>query len=555
MAGIKKNRKIIFIILAILTVVVVAGLIFWDSVKYPLIRKEATDQVFEKSKGLYRMQYDKLDLDEVSGFLRVTNLRITPDTAMFSQQISEEKNLPLLIDIKIPELIVRGVKTPEAMINKSIEGRRLEIKNPQVHCYYHKPEKDSAVSGTNKEIYEQLLGNLNLISADSIDISDATLTISDFIDKRELLKLDSINVQLLDVLIDSTHQSDSSRFYFSKSAHASIASVSFGTKNKTYDFKMDSVDFDTDKKVLFLHTFRVIPLMSEKAFAKFSKVQKDRLNIAARNITVSEIDIPALSRGDLIAEEMKLGSIMLHLSKDLSYPHDGKNRVGTYPQQALMKVPFPVYIKTLIAGPADIEVKQKNPKSDESGTLEFKESSIQATNVTNMESRINKDNHLKIAAHTKFMGLTNVKADFDLILNNKDGRFSLKGTASGFNATELNKVLIPLGLAKVESAQVNQLRFDLKLSDYQGTGTVVLLYKDLKMTLLKKDSIEQKLEKKKLASFISNVILKDANPDKKDTRIAHPVFERDKVRSFWHLIWFTIFTGVKETVGMNKGKS
>jgi hypothetical protein len=65
--------------------------------------------------------------------------------------------------------------------------------------------------------------------------------------------------------------------------------------------------------------------------------------------------------------------------------------------------------------------------------------------------------------------------------------------------------------------------------------------------------VEQKLEKKKLASFISNIILKDANPGKnKEVRVAHPVFERDPVKSFWNLIWFTLFTGVKETVGMEK---
>lgn len=553
MIGAKQNRRVWPIIIIIAIILAVLGYLYWNSIKYRLIRKEATDQVFEKSKGLYRMHYDNLNLDEVSGFLQVTNLRLTPDTAMFSQSVADKKNQPFLFDITIPELTVTGVKTPEAMLNRNVEGRRLEIKTPQVLAYYSKAEEDTIGDGRQKEIYEQLLGNLNLIRADSIDISNASIKMVDFKTERAMVNADSISIHMLDVFIDSTHQSDSSRFYFARKTAVHINKISWEAKNKTYDFAINKVDFSTEEKSFRIGSFILNPLMSEKAFAKFSKVQKDRLNIRSGKVAVENIDIAALQRGEFKADQMKIDNIMLHLFRDLSYPHDGKNRVGTYPQQALMKVPFPLYIKTLIAGPADIELKQKNPKSDETGRIQFKESGIHATNVTNMNELISNDNHCRIKARTKFMGLTQVDADFDLLLKNKDGRFGLKGTASGFDATGLNIILAPLGLAKIESANVKQLRFDLKLTDYQGTGTVVLLYDNLKISQLKKDTVENKLEKKKLASLISNVVLKDANPEKKkEVRVAHPVFERDRVRSFWHLIWFTIFTGVKETVGMEK---
>ncbi|WP_336515792.1 hypothetical protein [Pollutibacter soli] len=553
MIGAKKNRRIWPIVLIVFIILAVLGYLYWNSIKYRLIRTEATDQVFEKSKGLYRMHYDNLNLDEVSGFLQVTNLRLTPDTSMFSKSIADKTNQPFIFEIIIPELTVRGVKTPEAMLNKNIEGRRLEIKNPQITAYYSSAEKDSTQYGRQREIYEQLLGNLNLIRVDSIDISNANIRMLDFNQGREMVKADSISIHLLDVFIDSTHQSDSSRFYFARKTAVQIKKISWQAKNKTYDFAINNLDFNTDAKTFSIKSFILDPLLSEKDYAKLAKVQKDRLNIRCGNIDVEGIDIAALQRGEFTANQMKLGSIMLHLSKDLSYPHDGKNRVGTYPQQALMKVPFPLYIKRLIAGPADIEVKQKNPKSDESGKLQFRESSIDAVNVTNMPELIKNNNHLKVSARTKFMGLSQVNAEFDLLLKDKAGRFGLKGTASGFDARGLNVVLEPLGLAKIEEAKVNQLRFNLKCSDYSGTGTVVLLYENLKIAALKKDSVEQKLEKKKLASFISNIILKDANPAKgKDVRMAHPVFERDPVKSFWNLIWFTLFTGVKETVGMEK---
>jgi hypothetical protein len=548
--AVKTGIKPIFIFLTVLVIVIAGGLLWWNNYKYRFIRSESTEHVFTKSNGLYRMRYDKLDLDEVNGNLTVRNLRITPDSTRYQQMIDAKDNPPMIVKITIPELIVRGVKTPKAMINKKIEGRRLEINSPEIVFYFSKAPEDSLAKKEQKAIYEQLLGDLNLISVDTVLVIAANMLFMDYTENREIAKGKNISVTINNVLIDSANSEDRSRFFFSKTTHMIADSFTIATKDNTFRFEADSIDFNSADSSLYLNTFNVIPLMSEQAYAKFVKFQKDRFNIHSNNISIKGVNLEQLQNGSLLADEMRLGSVSLKIFRDLSYPRDKKNRVGTYPQQALMKAPFPIAIKRLIAGPADIELKQKNPKSDQKGTILFLNSSIDATNVTNIREQINEDNHLNIRARTKFMGLTAVDAVFDLRLGDPDGRFTLKGTATGFDAVKLNDILEPLGLAKIEKAKVKNLRFNLGFTDYKGSGTVVFLYEDLKVTLLKKDSADNKIEKKKIASFVSNIILKNGNPYRGKTRIAHPGFPRDTNKSFFHLIWFTIFTGVKETVGL-----
>ena len=544
-----KPYMLFFILLAI---VIAGGVWWWNQHKYGLIKTESSEHIFSKSNGLYRMRYEKLNLDEVNGNLKVTNLYIIPDSFRYRELMDTKDNPSMFVRIFIPELIVRGVKTPKAMINKNVEGRRLEITKPEITFYFAAKAKDSLNKKEEKAIYEQLLGDLNLISVDTITVNEAKILFMDFDDNREIARTSNVTVTLNDVLVDSAHSKDDNRFFFSKKTHFTADSFKIESKDNAYRFEADSIDFSSLDQSFYLKSFNVVPLLGEAAYAKFVKLQKDRFNIRSKDIRINGVDIGLLQMGSLVAKEMRLGSISLKIFRDLSYPRDKKNRVGTYPQQALIKVPFPIAISRLVAGPADIELKQKNPKSDQRGEILFLNSSIDANNITNIQELIDKDNHLKIRARTSFMGLSNVNALFDLRLKDPQGRFSLNGTAGGFDAVRLNEVLEPLGLAKIEKAKVNKLTFNLNFTDYVGSGTVVLLYDDLKLSVLKKDSVENKIEKKKLMSFISNLILKDANPLRGKLRVAKPTFQRDQNRSFFHLIWFTIFTGVKETVGMDK---
>jgi hypothetical protein len=138
-----------------------------------------------------------------------------------------------------------------------------------------------------------------------------------------------------------------------------------------------------------------------------------------------------------------------------------------------------------------------------------------------------------------------------MFLNDRNGRFTFSGSMEGFEANKLNVLMEPMGLAKIEKGQVNKVDFDFNGHNYGADGKLTLLYDDLKITLLKKDSSEDKFKKKKLASFIANIIVKNSNPQgKKPVRVADVHYQRDTNRSFFNLMWKSIYTGVKQTAGM-----
>jgi hypothetical protein len=70
-------------------------------------------------------------------------------------------------------------------------------------------------------------------------------------------------------------------------------------------------------------------------------------------------------------------------------------------------------------------------------------------------------------------------------------------------------------------------------------------YENLKAALL--ETQEGGLDKKDFTTFIAGKLL--MHPDNvKEVRVANPEFQRDETKSFFNLVWKTIFKGVLESV-------
>ena len=170
----------------------------------------------KKQMGFIPIRYDKMDLDEAGGYLYVTNLNIVPDTAKFKQLIADKKNPALLLSLVVPELKIAGVKTPQAMLSKKVSGRKLEIKNATVVFYYAKAHPDTSSNAVKTEMYQQLLGDLKEIQADTVEVSHVSVSFVNILNDQTTIEGSDISVNLQDVLIDSLHSNDSSRFFFAK---------------------------------------------------------------------------------------------------------------------------------------------------------------------------------------------------------------------------------------------------------------------------------------------------------------------------------------------------
>src|SRR4030095_15116601 len=166
----------------------------WNTHKQGIIRNKLETAVRKKSNGLYQIKYDSLAMDEIAGYLSISNMNLSYDSSCYMDLEKSGMSPSILMNIHIPEISVSGVKTGRALIGNEIVGRKLEVKNPVINIIYTNAGKDSSMVVPSKEIYEQLLGNLDLIQADTVQISGAEITTSNLKTKTAIVQLRDVSI-------------------------------------------------------------------------------------------------------------------------------------------------------------------------------------------------------------------------------------------------------------------------------------------------------------------------------------------------------------------------
>ncbi len=541
--------SIIFLVLAI-----TGGLWYWNSHKKAIVRDKIETAIREKSNGLYKIKMDSLDVDEVGGFLSITNMDLTYDSARYLVLERSGKAPSILLNIQIPEISASGVKTPRALINNEIVGRKLEIKNPVIKIIYTGAGKDSSRNVPTKEIYEQILGNLDLIQADTVLITNAQISTHSLKTGKTGVSIMGVFITLVDVKIDSSSNVDSTRMMFAKKINFTSRELTWSSFSKLYNYSVDSLAVGSDARDLFVKGFRMTPVMNEDAFVRSLPAQDDRFDFSIGNIQLQNINIQQLLDENIVAENMMVNGISIKIYRDLNIPRDNKNRVGAYPHQLVQKIPMNVNVRKIVVSGGFLEYKEKNNITHKAAKIQYYNVYATITNFTNDKKAIAANNIMTVDMSSKFMNVTPLKVNIQFYLLHPKGRFTLSGTLGAMNATLLNPITEPSGLTRIKNGSINGIEFKGDGYDHGVDVGMKLLYKDLKVSALEMDKNGSKdLEVKKVTSIMANAFIKNDNPKRNDlARLAQVHVDRNTNRSFFNAIWQALLRAVLVTVGLKK---
>jgi hypothetical protein len=551
-ASSRKGRFILLGIALFILAAIAGGFIYWQTHKKQIIRNKLESAIRRESEGLYAIHYDSLELDELTGYISVKNISLSYDSLKYRTLLQQEKAPSILLNIHIPELIVSGVQTQRALLDREITGKKLEIKSPSIEIIYTMQGKDSARNVPAEEVYRQILGNLNKISIDTISITNSQIVTHNLKTKQKGIELTGASIRLVGLNIDNSTTSDSARMLFSREIAAGAEKITWRSDERPYRFEMNNISLASLSRTASIGSFHIDPTLGENAFVKSLPAQDDRFDFSFQNISVNNIDLYKLLEEDIIADNVDIASSSFRIYRDLNIPRDKKNRIGTYPSQILMKLPLPVDIKTMVLKSSYIEYKERNHITKKAGTVRFHDVYTTIRNLTNKKQRIQADNTMNININSRFMNKAPFKTSWIFYLGNSNGRFDIKGNLGSINAKDLNVLTEPMGPARMEDGIVKSLAFDLSGSNTSMNGTLTLLYDDVKVALLEYDDGEW--DKKNVTSLFANIFIRNSNPRDKDKApsVTSVSNQRDTNRSIFHLTWKTLFKGIKETMGIKK---
>jgi hypothetical protein len=135
-------------------------------------------------------------------------------------------------------------------------------------------------------------------------------------------------------------------------------------------------------------------------------------------------------------------------------------------------------------------------------------------------------------------------------------QFKVKGSLSPFHLAALNPVTEYNAQILIRSGELNQFDFNFQADSLKATGKLWFAYDDLRISILEQKDGDTK-EARWLSFLANNLMMKSKNPRTKTLTPDDIYLERDPKRSIINYWWKTIFSGAKNTFGINepRGKS
>lgn len=530
----------------IIVLLIIGGLILQN--KLPETLK---NRVYSSSDSLYTLDFDDMDVSLLAGSVKLDRVRLTPDTAVY-HAIEGDDAPENLVQLTSSSIRLSGVNVLKLMFSKNLSASSLTIDQPDI-ILMGMLDTVRVDTAEKKALYYRLPEILKDARLGVIRVNDLAYVRQEKGDTtRRGGRWSGLSFSMESVGLDSLSQLDSSRFWFCKDIRVDSRKVNFASGDGMYQFTMGTVKAAATTGEFSVSDFKVIPQYPEIEFSKRMGKQGDRYNFVFAEIAASGIDFKSLeTTGKLQVAGLSLADAELRIFNNKTLPPGGGIATRNFPHLALKRLDLPVSVDSLMLRNLAVYYKELNPDSGKPGTVFFTNLYGTLRNISNDSARWEANPWTKSDFKTNFMGKVPLSVSINFLLPDKDGAFNYSGTLGGSDARTFNELLEPLALARVESGKIQKLNFSIKANRFGSTGEVQMLYSDLKVNLLKKDG--GVLKKKGFLSFLANsFIVKNSNPRKEGEAPlkADVKYEHSQDRSFFNLMWKSIFTGIKDNLGI-----
>jgi len=354
-----------------------------------------------------------------------------------------------------------------------------------------------------------LTGWIKSFSLNKLIVKSLSVTSRSTDDSKKPIVIKNNTLTLKNVKIDSVAKMNENLVNRIGEVEFKNDELSIVSKDKMYVYKISGFTLNTKSHKLWIKQVAIIPQLGEVAFAKKSKVQRDRYDVKINNVVCNDVDVSKLFKGSFISSLTTTNNISVKVYRDLSYPATGESNMGNYPQQMLFKLKVPVSIKKFTASQVYVEYKEKNPMTDSSGKVRFENGDITITNISNLTPKAGDKATATFKAN--FLGALPLTGSFVFYLDEwKKGTFKTEAAIQKpFDGRILNQLSKPMSLIQIDKGYFDLIKCNLIADNYSANGSLILAYHDFKITMLSKKN--DGTTKSDVKSLFANLIIKNKN--------------------------------------------
>lgn len=275
-------------------------------------------------------------------------------------------------------------------------------------------------------------------------------------------------------------------------------------------------------------------------------VDNIRLKIAAffNMLKTGDIDIPYI----------------LVEGADFRYNSDGvpgkKVKVYDMPQDFIRKLKPRLNIDSIDIRGGMVTYQDYNAATHKNGKVEFDQITGMISHLSNSTRSILQHPDLNIAIRTRLYDKGDLQLNFSFNMQSKQDSFRYSGLMGYFPLTSINQITVPLSSLQIVRGNAVRCRFDVLADSRGANGKITGNYHNLYIKLLADDTTRAAFHKMKTLSSLANMfmVLNDNPLINEPVRTEKIQASRDENRSFFRYLWRSVLSGLKPTIGMQKGR-
>jgi hypothetical protein len=523
----------------------------------PLLQAKLKEMILQSTDSLYHIEYSNFDLDLASGDATLSDFKLIPDSAVYKKLVIEKKAPDNLFTLSVKKLTIKNVGAKKAYKEKILIIDNISIDKPSLTIVNKRYSfNDTVKVGKPKTPYQLVKNIFKQLRIDSISLKDISVN---YINKSNpVTKQTAINhldINISRILIDSLSALDSTRFYYTKGVEFVLHNYQIATPDSMYKAELKQIYFSTARREIILDGVSFLPRYNHTEFYQKLGTSGDIFTLKFKKIAILDIDLQRFLRDQkLYAGTMNIANANVQIYSNSNYKGKKSIKIGKDPHQELQKVALDMKLSKLNLTHSDIIYSELDATTQQTGIITFNNTTGHFFNVTN-DADVKKTSPFMIARiSTHFMNVAPLQVNFKFNLNAKNGAFNYSGTLGKFDGRILDKLVKPLALVHVQSADVERLNFNVDANNYNGKGHLEFYYKNLNIQLLKKVDGKAELQKQGFISKIANsLIIDNENPDKKGVFRPGPIdLKREPTVSFFSFLYIGLLDGLKPSVGFDK---
>jgi hypothetical protein len=553
-----KQRWLKITLIVFVSIVAVLGIAVFAFTRYgsPIIQDKVNKALLKGTDSLYRVTFDRAEINLWQGAITISNATLIPDTAVYRRNMKDKPAPAKLYRLHVNKLILNHVHPFKLYFKHQLDIADIILTAPEVEISAYPTPQPIAKPKDNRTLYQRMSQSLKMLHVGHIQFKDVKLKYRDYSTKRPAIsEWKELDLNAHDLLIDSATQFDTSRFLYCRELTVALRNYHGQTAKGLYAYKVKEISYSTRTKLLQARGFMLQPLLSPAAF--FQKTYGDRFILRAGALVLRNFDFEIFDKNHTIKAScltMNNGDISVYSNYRTNPKSLYTDKVITFPNKALRMLPIKVKVDTLKVKQYTVNYREYSVKAKQSGYLTFNRINGRFINVSNDSATISHHPYCYAQLQALFLNRAPLNVSFAFNLADSLCSYKYNGWVGALDVRAVNVATVPLASLKMQSGMAKRVSFNITGNRHTANGTVAFLYNDLKIQLLKADSAELKMRRLALASLLVNsLIIKNNNPDKigETPRSKFVVYDRPKTYPFFETLWRTLLMGIKSCAGLD----